>query len=308
MASRLGTVTIFAVALLAGLIAAGARTVAEAHRPVAPERLFDVPSIPAEIMRPLTFGFRSFAGHLAYLEAIQVYGERHHHKLAAQQLADDRALTRLLGYSVDLDEKFVGVYRFIGNALPRETLDGKAFNVLATIRLLEKGVRERPDYWQTPFLLGFLQSYYLGDSASASRNIELASKQEGAPAYLGLWATRLAADAGQVELAQQMARQMIDQAQDDETRKEWERRLKELDTERDLREIEAAARLYKERSGKEPATVAELVAAGLLRQVPVERNGGSYVLDPRTGEARSTKAQRLRVRGRRQATAGLEVH
>src|SRR6266849_8523252 len=76
---------------------------------------------------------------------------------AQQGARDDRAMNRLLTYATDLDPQFAGAYRFAGNAMPRQTLDGKVTNVLQAEALLAKGVRERGDDWHISFALGFLQ-------------------------------------------------------------------------------------------------------------------------------------------------------
>ena len=111
-------------------------------------------------------------------------------------MAADRALTRLLRYAVEMDPKYRLAYRFAGMALIRHTFDGKAFNVLAAEQILKQGARERPDDWQIPFNLGFIQSYYLGHMADAAASLALAARSPNAPGYLSFLSTRLAADAG----------------------------------------------------------------------------------------------------------------
>jgi hypothetical protein len=49
-----------------------------------------------------------------------------------------------------------------------------------------------------------------------------------------------------------------------------------------------------------------LMKSGDLNQIPREPHGGRYELD-KNGEPRSNAAERLRMRGRRESTAGLEV-
>jgi len=75
--------------------------------------------------------------------------------------------------------------------------------------------------------------------------------------------------------------------------------------ERQLREIEGAAARYAARTGQQAPSVAALVKAGELSDVPREPHGGRYLLEG--GEARSTAKERLRIRGRRGALATLEV-
>lgn len=304
---RLGVIPLLALAVLAWAAASAARLRCETLRPESPELKFNAPPIPAEVARPFTFGMRSAAADLVFLEAIQLYGGRRR-ETPEEAVRSDAALARLVNYTTDLDERFAGAYWFAGTALPRHTPDGKAYGVLAAESILEKGVRRGVPDWRIPFLLGFMESYYLGHMADAAVHVARAARLPKAPAYLGLLATRLASDAGELDTAEQMAWTMAQAAEDDEAREEWKKRLVDIQMERQLRKIEAAARRYRERTGHFPQGVAALGRAGDLERLPPEPHGGSYTLDPSTGEARSTAAPRLRVRGRYQTQAGMEVH
>jgi hypothetical protein len=239
---------------------------------------FDIPTLPAEVLRPFSFGMRSVAADITFLEAIQVFGGLKKPRTALGGAADDRALDRLLTYSTDLDTKFAGAYRFAGNAMPRVTSDGKVTNVLQAESILRRGARERPDDWRIPFALAFIQSYYLGHFGDAARNLALAAQAPGAPAYVGLLSTRAAADAGDLDFAEKLAQVMAAEANEESTRADWQKRLVDLAMERDLRSIEAAVAQYKHRTGSPPRAVNELVQAGDLRNIPREPHGRRYQL------------------------------
>ena len=218
---------------------------------------------------------------------------------------DDRAMNRLLTYATDLDPQFAGAYRFAGNAMPRQTLDGKLTNVLQAEALLAKGARECPDDWHIPFTLGFIESYFLARFEAAGRNFAAAARLPGAPKYVGLLATRTLTQGGDLAFAEQLATAMAEQATEESSQREWEERLLDLRMERQLREIEGAAARYAARTGQQAPSVAALVKSGELSDVPREPHGGRYLLEG--GEARSTAKERLRIRGRRGALATLEV-
>jgi|SRR5437868_3851055 len=296
----------FAVVVLAACCAV-LRARAQQLAPAVLEATFDIPAFPAEVVRPFSFGLRSVVADLMFLEAIQIHGGR---GSKAQTLEkgghDDRALNRLLTYATDLDPKFAGAYRFAGNAMPRQTADGKVTNVLQAVALLTKGVRERGDDWRIPFTLAFLQSYYLGRFDEAGRNFAIAAKLPGAPPYVGFLATRSSIEGGDLQFAEQLARAMLEQATEESTQQEWQERLRDLRMERDLRDIEAAAARFSARRGHAPESLAALVNAGELAAVPREPHGGRYLLSPQ-GEARSSAKPRLRIRGRQGTVAGLEV-
>lgn len=293
----------FALVVLA---ASSLRTRADELRPAPAESNFDVPPFPAEVSRPFSFGLRSLVADLTFLEAIQVYGTQRKPRTAAEGAPDDRRIHRLLTYSTDLDPKFAGAYRFAGNAMPRNTTDDKATNVLQAEALLKKGAVERPDDWKIPFALGFIESYYLGRFQEAGRHLAQAAQTPGSPAYLPLLATRASAEGGDVDFAEQMARHMADEATEEAAKEEWQKRLLDLRMERDLRALDAAVAAFRARKGEPPRSLRDLVRAGLIAALPHEPHGGAYELSP-GGEVRSTASQRLRIRGRRGTTAGLEV-
>ena len=293
-----------AVMIVCGAGAALLRRSAERAAPLAVEMQLEIPAIPADVAGPLAFGFRSTLADFTFLEAIQLLALRKSGKLAAELMPLQRSMEHLLAYALEVDPKFAGAYRFAGTALPHPTVDGKALGVLPAIPLLEQGVRELPDEWRIGFLLGFLRAYYLGDYAGAAQAMAIAARAPGSPAYLGLLATRLAAQGGELQLATQLAEAMLAQANEDETQRQWEDRVKALHMERDLRAIEAAAQRWLADNGMPAPSVRALAAAGYLQPEPTEPHGGRYILDA-GGRAHSSAAERLIVYG---GTARLEVH
>lgn len=309
MAATSSTASLAQAGALAACVAlaAAAHGTAAANRPVADPDRAELPPLSPAVIGPLSFGFRAVVADVFFLDAIQLNGARHLDDPEESLERNERAMSRALATAVALDPKFEVAYRFAGYAGPRQTLTGKAYNVLATVPLLEQGVRECPGDWRIPFLLGFYQLYYLGRMGDAGRNMAIAAQRPHAPAYLGLLATRLAADADDLRTAERMAIGMLEQSEDPGMREQWEARLLDLHMERDLRDIEKAAERYRARTGRLPASPRELVAAGDLKELPREPHGGRYSLDA-TGQAHSSASQRLRVRGRRGTTSGLEVH
>jgi hypothetical protein len=290
--------------LLCAALATQGRIAASAVKPPSPEVAFDVPPFPAEVARPFSFGLRSLVADITFLQAIQVYGERKGSNPYAEGIADDRRLARLLTYAVELDPQFRGAYRFTGNALIRHTSDGKAAGVFAAESILEKGIAARPDDWRIFFALGFIRTYYLNKKAEAAAHFAVAARLPGAPSYIPLLATRLAADTGDLSTAEQLAQAMASQATEEESKKEWDERLMDLAMERHLRAIEAAVKQFAARAGHPPRTVEELVAAGDLTRLPPEPRGGRYQLDAQ-GAPRSTVRERLKFRENHHNQSGL---
>jgi hypothetical protein len=292
-----------AIAIFA-LLAFVLRDLAERGRPEVAAAAFEAPLFPPEVARPFSFGMRSLIADLSFLGAVQVHGGRKTNVTAAAAQAEDRQLARLLDYTTELDQQFCGAYRYAGSAMPRHTMDGKATDVMVTEQLLRRGVGDCPGDWKVPFLLGFVESFYLGRMRDASQAMAAAARHPDAPQYIGFLATRLAADAGAVDLGEKLATLMESEATEDATRAAWHDRLLDLRMERQLREIEAAADRFKQRTGAAASSIAALISAGDLASIPAEPHGGSYKLLP-NGEAASSAAPRLRVRGRSGTQSGL---
>jgi hypothetical protein len=275
-----------------GAGAAGLRSRADRLRPPAVETQLEIPPFPAEIIQPFSFGFSSLFADAMFLEAIQVFGGRRQNLTLAEGAPDDRRLYRLLEYATDLDPKFRGAYRFAGYALPRTTLEHRVANAIPTEYILQRGVRERPDDWQIPFVLGYVQAFHLGETQQAAENLARAARLPGAPRYLGLLANRLTAQGGDLDAAEAMARTMAEQASEEKTQADWQARLVDLRMERDIRGIEAAAKRFRDRTGRNPESLAELVRSGDLPSVPVEPHGlgQQYVIE--NGAVRSTAGPR----------------
>jgi hypothetical protein len=285
-------------ALLAAFVAAAAalRPKASALRPPPVETQLDIPPVPSDVLGPFSFGFRSVLSDVMFLEAIQVLGSNHAVMTLETGAPYDRQLARLMQYATDLDPRFAGAYRFAGSALPRTTLDGRTANVIPAVQILERGARERPDDWHIAFALGYLQAFELGEMRQAADNLARAARLPGSPAYLGLLATRIEVEGGELDAAEAMAQTMVAEASEEQTRKDWEARLLDIQMERGIRRIEKAARAFEQRTGRKPQSVQELLRGGELSAVPDEPHGKEYVID--NGEVRSTAGPRPRLRRR----------
>ena len=287
-----------ALLLAAGCAAAAAslRTRAAERHPPPVETILDVPPFPAEVSGPFSFGLRSVVADLCFLEAIQVYGGYRKPQTLADGAPMDRQLARLLEYATDLDPKFAGAYRFAGYTMPRYTIEGPVANVVPAEQILKRGVRERPDDWRIAFTLGYVQAFLLGEPQQAAENLAHAARLPGSPAYLGFLANRMAVEGGELDAAERMAQTMFEEANEEQTRAEWNARLLDLRMERGIRVIESAAAKFRDRTGRDPASVAELVRTGDLARAPAEPHGKEYAIE--NGMVRSTAGERPRLRHR----------
>jgi hypothetical protein len=78
------------------------------------------------------------------------------------------------------------------------------------------------------------------------------------------------------------------ETQDPQTRESLANRMKEVIIERDIRLLESAVDAYRTQHRTLPATLTDLVAAGVLSILPQEPFGGVYWLDRKTGSVSSS--------------------
>ncbi len=104
------------------------------------------------------------------------------------------------------------------------------------------------------------------------------------------------AEASNPEVALQLLRALWLQTQDREMREVLENRAKEIIIERDIQALESARDAYRDKRGRLPKALNDLVMSGEVRQIPDEPFGGTYSLDAQTGEVSSSShPKRLKV-------------
>lgn len=254
------------------------------HRPDAPGN--DPDSLLMMISRrpEFAFGFRNFLSDVAWLQAVQVSGNR---KLAR---SDYDRLSRLLDTVSNFDPRFLIPY-LLGGLVLGESPDhtGEA------LRTLERGWRNHPGEWRLPFYMGYTHYFIVGNSLEGGRLMQEASRLPGSPAYLPRLSSRMLVEAKAPEMALSFLREMISKETDSQRREVLMRRALEVAVERDLQRIERAAEEYRAARGAGPGSLDDLLAGGYLRAIPEEPNGGKYYIGA-DGQVRSSRIdQRLRV-------------
>jgi tetratricopeptide (TPR) repeat protein len=257
----------------------------DAQRAVTPklQRFMYLPR--GEYLRVAVLGYEQVVADLLWIQAIQAMGE----PTVTEEAG--RWLYRALDVITTLDPRFVRVYEAGGIALVTLVVLAEESN-----RILEKGIRNNPDYWALPYLLGFNYYFELHDDAKAADSIARASQLPGAPEYLAPLAVRLYASAREPQVAIDLLARMYEQTSDENVKRVLEQRLKEVVVERDLQLLEEAISRYRKLHKRAPERLEDLVGPGLLRALPREPFGGRYLYDPQTQTVGSSEMkERLKV-------------
>jgi tetratricopeptide (TPR) repeat protein len=247
------------------------------------EELVELPR--GEYLKPALLGYHDLGADVLWLKMLQVLGKK-------RNTADDYEwIYHTIDVITTLDPRYAYAY-YVGGVV----LTNLGNRVDLSNRILEKGCKENPEEWNLPFVLGYNHYFVLGDAAKGAESIGRAARTPGAPSFLPGLATRMYAEAGNPDVALEFLEALWKENPDVVIREQLATRAKEVIIERDVRSLERAARQYRDKHGRYPARLSDLLAAGQLMAIPEEPFGGTYVLDSQTGRiTSSTHPERLKV-------------
>jgi hypothetical protein len=231
---------------------------------------------PTPVLRAMSLGYEHALADVLWFRTMNYFGKHYRSDRAYPWLA------YMCDVVTDLDPQAEHVYRFGGVLLPWE-----ADRIDDGIALLEKGTRNVPDSWRLHYMLGFSYYFFTGDLAAASRTLRTATLLPGAPDFVAhLAAIVQASDQGPDSAIAFLSE--LERTADEGVRAAIQDRIGQLSLARDIDALEAAVRTFRSRFNRQPGTLAELVAAGIVPAIPPEPFGGVYVLDRTTGHVRSS--------------------
>lgn len=234
----------------------------------------------AEYLRPMSLGFANVLADVLWFRTISYFGSHYRGDRVYPWLA------HMCDLVTDLDPRAEHVYRFAGVILPWEA--GEADE---GIRLLEKGVRTFPDSWMMHYWLGFNYYFFKNDFKQAAFYLHRAAELPDAHPNAARLAALLYQEQYGADTASEFLREMERNSQDPQMREVVRRHLTEAQLSEGLDQLTEGVALYRERFGRLPAQLDELVASGILAALPREPFGGTFRLDPKTGAVTSSSGQ-----------------
>jgi len=184
----------------------------------------------------------------------------------------------LLDITTTLDPKFNIAYRF-GSIFLAEPPPGGPGEPDHAVQLLEKGLRENPGKWQYMQDIGFVYYWWRHDYATAASWFNRGAEVPGAPWWLKSLAASTLAAGGDRRSARLMWEVIRESAEIDWLRHDADRQLAQLQALDEIDALNAAIDRYAQRTGKAPASWADMIAEGVLRGVPVDPAGTAYALE-----------------------------
>jgi tetratricopeptide (TPR) repeat protein len=241
-------------------------------------RPFDLDAVPVGThLAFLSPGIRLSIADYYWLQTIQYLGEPRRLERGFEKLFP------LADLVTDLDPGHGYAYQTAGIVLSAQgRLD-------ESDRILKKGMGPgRPNWWSYPFYIAFNHYFYRGDYAEAARWARIAARTPGASTNISHLALALEVKSGSPDEAVAFLEEMRGLAKDEKTAAALADQYRLALLQRDFARLDAAVATYRERTGRAPARLEELVTSGILTRLPDEPNGGRYTIAA-DGVVHSTK-------------------
>ncbi len=224
------------------------------------------------VVKTISMGFDGLVADVYWMRAIQYYGRRDE---ADRRQVRYKNLPALLDIVTALDPQMLEVYR-AGSVFLSEPEPVGAGNPLAAARLLDKGIAALPQEWWLRFDKGFVYLWHLKQPREAGNIWLEASKVPGAPPWMEALAARGLSQGGAIETAKDLWRRQLEGSTRRDVQENARNHLNSIQVDEDIWTLEFMIGKYSAIYGAQPARLDALVAAGLIRYVPVDPSGTPY--------------------------------
>jgi tetratricopeptide (TPR) repeat protein len=279
MMRRILAGVLFAVAVL-GTVSARARLVAIDIAERGNKDLLYMPN--GKYLKAISLGHAPLVADVVYLWAIQYYSDY-------ARSDRYRFVEHVFGDVIaELDPGYIDPY-WLGALI----LSTEAQDVEAGLRLLDRGFANHPSAWILPFLAGW-ECDRVGQFDRAAAYFDRAAKAPGAPPDLFRLKAGMTARTGNLREAIARWQDVLnDPRNDGGARAIATRQIRTLTVRADVRDLDAAIGVYREKHGRLPRSLDELVRVGILRALPQDPDGAPYAYDPAGGTVSSNAARML---------------
>ncbi len=176
----------------------------------------------------------------------------------------------MLVKATDLDPRFWDPYVFA-----EMMLVWNAGRIDEANALLEKAIQSRPDDYRPCYYIGFNYLYFEKNAEKAAPYLREAAKRPNAPTYIRGLASRVSIYAGELGVGIIFLEDLIHETQNPKTLAYFKKRLTAMKM---MFDLEKKVREYKEKYGKTPESLDELVTTGFIQKLPTDPYGGKFVL------------------------------
>jgi hypothetical protein len=224
-------------------------------------------------LRRFSLGFDGLLADIYWTRAVQYYGRER-----LSQHPEYALLGPLLRITTTLDPHLLIAYRFGAIFLAARPPRGPGEPDQA-MQLLRRGIVANPGYWRFWQDLGFIQYWDLHNYAAAARTFLAGSERPGAEIWMKTLAAAVAAKGGDIRTSQALWSEIYRSAGNTAIRESALKHLVALKANDDIEALEKLLAVYDKKEGREPASLQDLVATGLLSALPRDPTGVPYQLE-----------------------------
>ena len=236
------------------------------------EEVLYLPS--GNVIKKLSLGYDGLVADIYWTRAVQYFGGhlRDHNP-------DFSLLYPLLDITTTLDPQLLIAYRFGSIFLTERSPRGAERPDLA-IKLVEKGIKNNPDYWRFYYDLGFIYYKDLKDYQKAADAFLEGAKNPKAQPWMRVMAAKILQEGGSRQTSYWLWKQIHDSTDDRAIRDNAILHMASLQAEAQIEQLEALVSRFEKQSGRRPANFGELISLGWLRGTPHDPLRFPYHLTP----------------------------
>jgi tetratricopeptide (TPR) repeat protein len=268
------TIVLVPVILLAGLMGVWKlqHALDKQRARLSEERDYVLLSSP-KLIQAVSLEYAPLMADFYWTRVVQFYGNKH-----VRGDANLEQLWPLLDITTTLDPNLIVAYRFGAIFLSQRAPGGAGRPDLA-VRLIERGIKENPEYWRLYEDLGFIYYMDLKDYKKASEAFLEGSKNPKALIWMKVMAAKIAAEGESYETSFFLWNDVYTNTTDPQIKENAKAHLQLLRALEDCKQLDLLGGEYEKRFGHRPRRVSELVEAGMLQGMAVDPLGYPYTFD-----------------------------
>lgn len=263
-----------AALIIAGFLAVFALSgYLEKNRSELPEKYADEDlNLQGAKLKKFSLGFEGLLADWYWMNSLQYLGDKIIHSQRSFSIdnlnsLNPRLLYPYLNNATDLDPNFISVYEFGATVLPAIDKD-------KAIKLTQKGIDNNPNNWRLYHYLGYIY-WRFENYDKASEVYEKGSQTADAPDFMRLMAARMKSEGSNREVARVMYQQMVDEAQDEQSKESARLRLLQINSMDERQTIQKILDDFKSKNNRCVETLRETLP--LLRTVKLPDNQDFHI-------------------------------
>lgn len=225
-----------------------------------------------KMVKRASLGFDGLMACIYWTRTVQYFGHRHYTRERTYN-----ELAPLLEITTALDPHLLPAYQFGASFLAPTPPDG-AGEPARAIQLMEFGIAHNPDNWRLYYNLGFVYYTELKDYKKASEVFARGSQLPNAHPFMKVMAAQMAEHSGDLTTARMLWSATFETSHETNIRQNALEHLRAIQVDEEVTGLQAAVTRFGERTGRLPASMAELANAEHLAGIPADPDGNAYQL------------------------------